>query len=304
LIVAITMLVMRYAVLTNLADKMDIGMKLQLSVGEFFMLMMSAVLLTAAGNIINDYFDRKVDMINRPDRVIVGKHVKRRVAIILHQVINATALLLAAVVSARTGYWWPMIIPLVISTLLWWYSPVFKKKVLIGNMVVAICTAAVPLWAMIYEIQGLKKSYTDMMVKPELFFDALWQWTIVITASAFVLTLVREAVKDIEDMEGDGDENYQTLPIRYGVSFTKKYSIALLIIFLLGVAFVCYRIHIIEQLVPLLTVIIAILLPTLICIVIIIRAESKMDFHKSGIYLKWLMLGGLITLVVTSQLLV
>jgi 4-hydroxybenzoate polyprenyltransferase len=297
------MLVVRYAVLTNLADKMDIGMKLQLSFGEFFMLMMSAVLLTAAGNIINDYFDRKVDMINRPDRVIVGKHVKRRVAIILHQIINATALLLAVLVSARTGYWWPMIIPLVISTLLWWYSPVFKKKVLIGNIVVAICTAAVPLWALIYEINGLKKSYTDMMVKPELFFDALWQWTIVITASAFVLTLVREAVKDIEDMEGDGDENYQTLPIRYGVSFTKKYAIALLILFLAGVALVCYRAHIIERLIPLLTVIIGILLPTLICVVSILRAESKADFHKAGIYLKWLMLGGLVTLVVTSHLL-
>lgn len=294
------MLVMRYAVLTNLADKMDIGMKLQLSFGEFFMLMLSAVLLTAAGNIINDYFDRKVDMINRPDRVIVGKHVKRRVAIILHQVFNLTALLLAAIVSAKTGFWWPLIIPVVISTLLWWYSPVFKKKVLIGNIVVGVCTAAVPLWALIYEIHGLKKSYTDLMVKPDLFFDALWQWTIVITASAFVLTLVREAVKDVEDMEGDADENYQTLPIRYGVTTTKNYALALLVLFLIGVGFIGYRIQIIKQLIPLLAVIVAIVLPTLVSLISIFQANTKEDFHKASITLKWLMLGGLISLVVIS----
>ncbi len=296
------MLVMRYAVVANLADKMDIGMKLRLSFFEFILLMMSAVLLTAAGNIINDYFDRKVDLINRPERVIIGKHVKRRVAIVLHQIFNALALLLAAWVSYRTWYWWPLAIPIIISTLLWWYSPVFKKKIFIGNMVVAVCTAAVPLWSVVYEINELREYYADLLVNPQAFFSQLWQWTMVVTASAFILTLVREAIKDIEDMQGDGDEQYKTLPIHYGVSFTKKYAIALMILFLAGVAFVCFKTNLMEQLIPLLTVVVAILLPAIACIIKIAGAETKSDFRKAGIYLKWLMLGGLLTLAVTSYL--
>lgn len=297
------MLVMKYSVVANLTDKMNIGMKPRLSSFEFILLMFSAVMLTAAGNIINDYFDRKVDLINRPDRVIIGKHVKRRVAIVLHQLFNGLALLLAAWVSYRTWYWWPLAIPVIISTLLWWYSPIFKKRVFIGNLVVALCTAAVPLWAVVYEIHELKEYYSDLLVSPDIFFNQLWQWTLVITASAFVLTLVREAVKDIEDLQGDGEELYQTLPIKYGVAFTKKYAITLMILFLAGVSFVCYKADFIAQLIPLITVIAAIFLPSLLCIFSIVNAKSKQDFHKAGIYLKWLMLGGLITLVVTSYLL-
>jgi len=297
------MLVMRYAVIANLAEAMDIGMNLRLSTFEFALLTLSAVLLTAAGNIINDYFDRKVDLINRPESVIIGKHVKRRVAIVLHQLFNALALLLAAWVCYRTGYWWPIVIPIVVSTLLWWYSPVFKKRIFIGNLVVAVCTAAVPFWAVVYEIHELREYYSDLLVSPSIFFKQLWQWTTIITASAFILTLAREAVKDIEDMEGDGDELYQTVPIQYGVDFTKRYAISLLILFLAGVGLVCYKANFITQLIPLVTVIVAILLPSLVCIFSIANAKSKQDFHKAGIYLKWLMLGGLITLVVTSHLL-
>lgn len=296
------MLVMRYAVVANLAEKTGIGMKLRLSFSMFMLLMISAVLLTAAGNIINDYFDRKVDIINRPDRVIIGKLVKRRVAIVLHQVFNAIALMLSVWVSYLTWYWWPVSIPVLVSTLLWWYSPVFKKRIFTGNLVVAVCTAAVPFWAVVYEIHELQKYYVDLLVNPQIFFTQLWQWTVVVMASAFVLTLVREAVKDIEDMKGDGEEQYKTLPIQYGVSFTKKYAVGLMLLFLAGIAYICYRVNIIAQLIPLLTVIVAVFLPSLACIISISGAQTKNDFRKAGIYLKWLMLGGLVALVVISYL--
>lgn len=299
-IVAITMIVMRYAVLQNLISQTDIGMKLQLSAFEFFLLVLSAVMLTAAGNIINDYFDQKVDRINRPDKVIVGKLVKRRVAIVLHQSLNALALLFAIWVSYRAWYWWPVLIPISISTLLWWYSPVFKKRVFIGNLVVAICTAAVPLWAVVYEIPELRGYYADMLVNSEVFFSRVWSWTLVITGSAFVLTLVREAIKDIEDMQGDGDEQYRTIPIVSGIGFTKQYAVGLMMLFLAGIGFVSYRVDLINQLIPLLAVVVAILLPSAACIFSITRAQTKHDFHRAGIHLKWLMLGGLITLVIVS----
>lgn len=299
-IVFITMVVMRYAVLQNLVSQTDIGMKLQLSGFDFFCLILSAVMLTAAGNIINDYFDQKVDRINRPDKVIVGKLVKRRVAIVLHQVLNALSILLAIWVSYRTSYWWPILIPVVISTLLWWYSPVFKKRIFIGNLVVAICTAAVPFWAVVYEIHELHRYYADMLVNSDVFFYRIWSWTLVITGSAFVLTLVREAIKDIEDMQGDGDEQYRTIPIVSGIAFTKQYAIGLMMLFLAVIGFVSYRVDLINQLIPLLAVVVAILLPSAVCIYSITRAQTKQDFHRAGIHLKWLMLGGLFTLAIVS----
>lgn len=291
---------MRYAVLQNLLGEANIGMVLRLSDFEFFLLVLSAVLLTASGNIINDYFDQKVDRINRPDKVIVGKLVKRRVAIVLHQSLNAMALLLAFWVSYRTRFWWPLLIPIVVSTLLWWYSPVFKKRVFLGNLVVAICTASVPFWSVVYEINELNGYYTDLLVDSGSFFTRVWLWTGVITASAFVLTLVREAVKDVEDMQGDGDEQFRTIPIVYGIPFTKSYSIGLMILFLGGIGLVIFRLNLLTMLIPLLTMIVAIVLPTLACMANILRAREKQDFHRAGISLKWLMLGGLISLVVLS----
>ena len=107
------------------------------------------------------------------------------------------------VISLRTGLWWQVLVPVLIATLLWWYSPVLKKMPLTGNAVVALCVAVVPLWTGWYEISLLRHSYTDMLPEPDAFFASMWSWLGAYAVFAFLLTLAREALKDLEDMEGD-----------------------------------------------------------------------------------------------------
>ncbi len=296
------MIVMRDVVMQSLMDELHLGIRLQLTRFEFFLLIISGVMLTAAGNIINDYFDRRVDMVNRPNEVIIGKHIKRRVAIILHQLLNATALLCAVYVSYQTGYWWPLLIPVLISMILWWYSPYLKKRVLIGNLAVSLCTAAVPLWAVIYEINELREHCSDMMFDPDAFFQRVWMVTGVVVGFVFILSMAREVVKDIEDIPGDTNGNYTTIPIVYGEKVARRYALGWMLVFFIGIGWLVYDQNLYATIQQSAMLIITILIPFLVSVYLLSTANSSRSYHQAGIALKWLMVGGLLALVLLSYM--
>jgi 4-hydroxybenzoate polyprenyltransferase len=192
----------------------------------FYLSVLVMVLLAAGGNVINDYFDQKVDRINRPEQVIVGKLVKRRVAIIVHQVFNIVAVLISIYLAFKSGVWWLAGIPVFMATLLWIYSPILKKKVLIGNLSVAICVAIIPWWTGVFELHFLFDQM-DAMFHPKRLYRYLEYWLNAYTLFAFLLTLSRECIKDIEDIEGDSSEGYKTLPIVWGIGTSKFYAVIL-----------------------------------------------------------------------------
>ncbi|MFN0030695.1 MAG: geranylgeranylglycerol-phosphate geranylgeranyltransferase [Flavobacteriales bacterium] len=301
-IVLVTMMVVRLFVIRPLADSTHMGRHYGLSWLHFIMLCAVALLLTAAGNIINDYFDQKVDRINKPDRVIVGKTVKRRVAIILHQTLNTAALFLAACLCYITGFWWPVVIPVVLSTILWWYSPVLKKKVLTGNIAIALCTSAVPLWAGLFELHMLEREIGDLLYNRDQFFNFAWLVVISLCAIAFLLTLVREAQKDMEDLDGDKAGGYNTLPIIWGIYNTRKYVCGLLILYVLGIgAFIYLLLHlqwfhhyIVACCAALLVI------PTALSIVLTWKASTSRQFRQASTCTKWMMLCGLLVFSLLS----
>ncbi len=296
------MLVVRLFVVRAMLESTSIGMEYGLNWFQFILLLIVAALLAAAGNVINDYFDQKVDRINKPDKVIVGKTVKRRVAIILHQTLNIIALLITIYLCMITSFWWPIAFPFLIATLLWWYSPVLKKKAFSGNLAIAVCTAAVPLWAGIYEVHELKERYFDMLIFPETFFGFIWLILLSLSAFAFILTLVREAQKDMEDLQGDTEGGYNTMPIRFGVVFTKKYVYSLLTLYILAVAFFLYRLALspIAGMVATGICALLLLLPTFMSFAQTMRAQTPSDFHRASFYTKWMMIAGLVAFCVLS----
>ncbi len=295
LIVVLTMLVVRYFVMLEWMKSSSIGMKFQLNNFDFSMLIVAVIALTAAGNVINDYFDQKVDRVNKPDQVIVGKTVKRRVAIILHQGLNILAVLSTIYVCLRTSFWWPLILPIFIATLLWWYSPVLKKRVFIGNLAVAFCTACVPIWAALFEIHALQVKYQDMLIDGADFFSHMWMRIIAVSLFAFILTLLREAVKDMEDMEGDALGEYHTIPIVYGIEKTKKYLYALMVAFLLGMALVMWKMH---SFMDLAIQIVLIVIPTILLFISIRKAQVQKDFRGASNLLKIISVLGIVALVI------
>lgn len=296
------MLVVRIFIFSFMMESTSIGMNFGISWWQFFISVVVAVTLTAAGNVINDYFDQKVDRINRPERVIVGKTVKRRVAIVLHQSLNIGALLLTIYLCICTGYWWPLAFPVVIATLLWWYSPVLKKKPFVGNLAIAACTAAVPVWAGVFEAHELQKKYGDMLVMKDEFFGIIWLLILALAAFAFLLTLVREAQKDLEDLNGDTEGGYNTLPIKYGVASTKKYIYILLSLYALSVVYFIYKIANIPSIGYLGAAIcsLLLLLPTCMSFVQTMRATKAEEFGKASAYTKWMMVAGLLAFCTLS----
>lgn len=280
----------------------SVGMKFSVNSFHFFWLIIVAVSLTAAGNIINDYFDQKVDRINKPESVIVGIKVKRRVAIVLHQGLNIASLLITIALCFHFNYYWPVLFPVAIATLLWWYSPTLKKKIFIGNLVVALCTAAVPVWAVIFEMKMLDRRYSDMLVDPSSFFFMLWIKISIISFFAFVLTLIREIQKDLEDMGGDKEGGYQTLPIVKGTTASKNYIYLFYSVYLISIAGIAFMLFVNNKIDIFKLVVFVILtsFPAFISISQTIRAEDKAGYHKSAYSTKIVMLSGLIYLMIMN----
>lgn len=189
---------------------------------NFVLLVISTVSIGAAGNIINDYFDIKADRVNRPDTIVIGKHIKRRWAIVTHWGFNLLGTLIAIYLSWYYEDLVLLIIPLAAAFLLWAYSTYLKRKQLIGNICIALLTALVIILSMRFMQNELpNESYFqsfkafDLSLEPAIFLSVL------LASFAFITNLTREIVKDLHDVEGDKKMQCNTLPIAHGERFTR-----------------------------------------------------------------------------------
>ncbi len=253
LIIALTQYAIRYGIidtiLFNFAGGQEIpGVGLKMSNLDFFLLSLSTVMIAAAGYIINDYFDVKIDRVNRPDKIIIGKHFKRRVAMGAHIVINSIAIIIGAYLAYKMSNWNLVFIQILSAGALWYYSTLFKNKVFIGNVIVALLVAVMsPFVAGLYELI-LQYSYSDDTVNTLLFrleeytpfeeveyvlletLKIIMYWVLGISVFAFLSTLIREIIKDIEDYEGDKKYGSNTLAVVYGKDKAKLLAQALAVI--------------------------------------------------------------------------
>lgn len=189
---------------------------------NFVLLVISTVSIGAAGNIINDYFDIKADRVNRPDTIVIGKHIKRRWAIVTHWGFNLIGTLIAVYLSWYYRDLTLLIIPLSAAFLLWAYSTYLKRKQVIGNVCIALLTSLVIILSMRFMQNELPdesyfQSYAsfDLSLEPAIFLSVL------LAAFAFITNFTREIVKDLRDVEGDLKMQCNTLPIAQGERFTR-----------------------------------------------------------------------------------
>ncbi|MDQ3102076.1 MAG: geranylgeranylglycerol-phosphate geranylgeranyltransferase, partial [Bacteroidota bacterium] len=191
----------------------------------FILLVLSTVLIAAGGNVINDYFDTRIDRINKPDQVIVGRKVKRRVAMTTHLILSSIGALIGVAVAWRAGMVQLVAIPAFAIAALWLYSTLLKRRLLIGNLTVAVLTALVPLTVGLYEIPMLQRSFqgprTMLIANNSIemipVFHELWYWIFSYSMLAFLGTLVRELQKDMADVPGDLAGGCRTVPIVWGM---------------------------------------------------------------------------------------
>ena len=243
LIIALTMYLMRSGLLRTLLEAN--GRHLRMSATDFALLVLSTVLVAAAGNIINDYFDTRIDRINKPGEVIVGRTVKRRVAMALHIALSAVGFLLGLYVAWHNGLLRWALIPAFAIGALWTYSTSWKRKFLIGNGLVATLTALVPLTVGLYEIPLLQRHESAGLLEQfgdpglvEFYFNALWVWIAGYAVFAFLSTLVRELQKDMADVKGDKADGCRTVPIVMGMGWARGlviFHVLVMVAGLLGV---------------------------------------------------------------------
>ena len=167
--VFITMYLMRWSIVRPILELM--GFEPQMPELTFFLLVMSTVLITAAGNVINDYHDVHADRFNHFDDVVIDRYISRRQAIIIHFVLNSIGILLGLFVTIYHHLYW--LSPLFILTpiIFWFYSTSFKHKIFIGNLIVSLFTGMVPLLVILFEFPLLIKANRDIMQDFPNMFD-------------------------------------------------------------------------------------------------------------------------------------
>lgn len=308
LIVILTMVLMRYFVIAPLLSLMTVHlnsapdaavqMALQLRWYDFIMLVAATVCITAGGYVINDYFDIKTDLINR-GKVIVGTGVSRRKAMMWHSIFNIAGVAAGFYISARAGYFWMGVLFLLVSGLLYFYSASYKRQFLIGNIIVAVLTALVPLLVIFYEWPALYKYYAlNATVEPKM--TILFYWVGGFALFAFVTTLAREIIKDIEDFEGDMAYGRNTLPVITGIPASKIIAVSLVAI-TIALLFLVWFFYVRDS-ITLVYVSVAIMVPLVLVIFFLVSGNSRKRVHIASNLMKIAMLTGILYSLVVKAI--
>lgn len=216
--------------------------KIGLTDSNFILLIVSVVLIAASGNIINDYFDLKADRVNKPDRLIIDKYIKRRWAIILNWTFSIIGFFISLYLSFTLNNWWIVIVSFGAINLLYFYSAIYKRKFLIGNILVAFLIAILPFYVFIYGANTEFGTNSPFGSNDAVFFSDNILTIIGYCAFAFLLNLIREIIKDLADIKGDLLLKSDTLPIRIGIGKTKT-----IIYILIGIALVSLSYYLINS---------------------------------------------------------
>lgn len=198
---AFTMYAMRFFVVQPVLEKA--GFTLQMPEGNFSLLVIAVCCLVSAAYVINDYFDTKADRISGNRPVIVGKTISRRVAIILHSILNVVAVGIAYYLAKEVHHAEIVFLFLIISLVLWFYSSRIKKRFIWGNIVVAILAGLIPLTVVTFEIPLLSDVYSDIILKTHVSFAYVFHWTACFSYFLFINMLIYEINKDIYSINGD-----------------------------------------------------------------------------------------------------
>lgn len=191
-----------------------------------WLLILSVVLIAAGGYVINDYFDIKIDRINRPDRVIVGETMTKPAAMHLSIGLSVAGILVGLLVAWLCHSWTLGIVILLMPGLLWFYSSAYKRQFLVGNLIVAFASAAVPMLLGLAN-EGmflpfiLAHDFQPILDQLQPVIRVIYTWLGGFALMIFLYTWIREVIKDLQDQMGDRELECRTMPIRSGELWTK-----------------------------------------------------------------------------------
>jgi 4-hydroxybenzoate polyprenyltransferase len=289
--IALTQYLLRYTIILPLLHQNET--EPGLSHVAFFFLVAATLFIAAAGYAINDYFDLRTDRINKPSRILLGKDISRRKAILYHSMLNLAGVITGTALSVMIGSWQLLFIFLIIPFLLWMYSIRYKKRFLIGNLIVAALSAFVVSLVWVFDYNALNHS-ADI---PAVAIENITALTRMFAFFAFLTTLLREIIKDVEDIKGDSRTGCKTLPVVAGIRRT-KWIISLLQIFIIIIV-LFIQIYLLRHDFDLLFayLILFVQFPGIYLIHKTITAVDKADYAGLSILAKIIMLTGILSMI-------
>lgn len=250
-------------------------------------------LITAGGYAINDLLDIKADEINRPNRVIVGRRLSAPVVKWLYFLFVASGYVLALYISMRLGKPGLIIYYLIFVAGLYTYSSNLKRQPFVGNLwIAAYCAGAIGmLWF------AERHVYFELAKTAPQAALALRSILLFFMAFAFLSTLLREIIKDMQDEPGDRLCGYRTAPVLWGMAFVRRaaFATALLLAILIGIAAFGLRAYWVNDLAPVWLGFV--LLELLVVCFLLAKAAAPAAFRRVSLLIKAMMLSGILWLL-------
>jgi len=260
---------------------------------EFGWLCLSSVLIAAAGYIINDYFDLQIDQLNKPQKVVVEKIIRRRWAIIWHWVLSGAGIGIGFYLSYRLRNVFIGPSNLACVLLLWFYSTTFKKKLLIGNLIISALTA----W--VIGILYLCEFRFHRFVDPDFHgaLSRIYKFALLYGSFAFVISLVREVVKDLEDMKGDERYGRRTIPLVWGIPAARFICMSWLTLLLAALIFFQFYVLQFRWWFTIVYSLLLVIFPMIRVLKELLSASDATAFHELSHKIKYIMMMGILSMV-------
>jgi 4-hydroxybenzoate polyprenyltransferase len=268
----------------------------------FWCIVASSVLIAAAGYIINDYFDLNIDRVNKPDKLVVEKIIKRRWAIIWHLLLSLIGFLISTWVCIKILDLYTVIVAginLACIIALWLYSTSYKRRLLVGNVLISLLTAWTILilllinmhsWFMVKILNASKLPY-------EIASNKLFKFAMLYAGFAFIISLVREVIKDMEDMEGDAKYGCKTMPIVWGIPSTKVFTAVWLIVAVAALVIIQVYALYLGWWWSAAYCVVTIIIPLLWILKKLYKAQVAKDYHQLSTAIKLVMLAGILSMI-------
>jgi 4-hydroxybenzoate polyprenyltransferase len=287
LIIAITFYMLRYLVFIPVYT--TYSLLPGLGRVDYMMMVIATLMIAAAGYLSNDYFDIVADRINKPHKLFVGTRVAPGAALASSLLLSLFSVLIAIWISWHLKSWIPAILLLTALGVTWWYAIKLKRSFAWGNLAVACMSAGTIGMAWLTEYQA-----AFVPTEPGRIITGI---VTAISIFALLLSLMREIVKDMEDVEGDRLIGCKSMPIVKGMAFTK--NVLLLIgLITLGMLVVA-QVYLFQfnKIIAAVWLFISVEIPLVGFASTLKKSESKQDFHRMSTLLKWIMVGGIASMV-------
>jgi 4-hydroxybenzoate polyprenyltransferase len=262
---------------------------------QYALLILATVLIAAAGYIINDIMDQETDSENKPFNMVIGKGISEAMGYNLYFVLNVTGVGIGFYLSNTIQKPTFAGIFIIIVTLLYLYATTFKKMLLVGNFIVAFLLGFSILIIGIYDLLPL--TFENNQKEMGIYFSLLLDYALF----AFVINLIREIVKDMEDVNGDYNQGMNTLPIAIGVRRTVKIVFGLGIIATLILLWYI-NIYLMNNNLYYSSIyaLLFVVGPMIFFVVKIWNAKAKKDFSLLSSVLKWVIFFGILSILVIN----